>query len=1538
MALSTDKEQSNAQVNVHDQYSVMVHNAELKQDITVSDNSSFKSASVKKETFSSSTDTACISYNLRPRNKSRELSRLFSSNHDSRNTHSLSCRPVQYLNSSEVSDVKQKLAIPNDNFSIQLSSVEAETGRVTASCRSSNFHAECDMNAHSCNLAPVEYFGNSEIVCVKDEILDCEEGHDVECSKEEMLSVSNVSCVSYVFQTRNDDASSSKLVDSLHREDTKISDASETFESDTVDSGVTKQPSTYKIIASRSYGLRSGIQYREGRDDYIEGNSDNDKNNKNLKYCKKISSYCLRPRNTKTGKFTSRGKETCLSSYSLTGHIVHTKQALKNGGGEVGNRTSVSTVGMSCGGRDLRPRNNQGGGLTCKEHSRFCLSGFDGQRKSANIYDDQVKQTSIYGADIVSGPNSRYEEKGLYNLRPIGVPVRQGTMTHGDCTQIKHEILVSSTDVSSETYNLRPRNRQGRYSKPLSLQHREDTVMCSFGLDYNHKLISAEDIKQEKPSCDVESVSLSYAVCSRTHFPEMDNMYVNLEVKGETDNDENDALKCSQGRSAYNIQHHSRNYLSHRGKSDLSRNNYIKPEVVTTEDIVPRIPTACSKAHGQRLIIENSADVGSSLHLVTDVTSSGRNIPYYLRSRIVKDILDQDLPLRKEIKKERIQVKTVEIPKTPLSSYGEAIPVDNFKSMNTRFCEQNAFGNKGDDPCNIDSSVGITEVQNLNAGVGSCMHIVTDASSSHRNIPYYLRSHSIVKDVLDQDLPFGKEIKKEGIQTKTVEILKTPLSSYGEAITVDNFKNMNTRLCEQDAVGNEGDGPCSIDNSVGITEVQNFGAGVSSSMHMVTDITSSDRNIPYYLQSHIVEDVLDQDLPFRKEIKEGIQTKTAEIPKTPLSSYGEAITVDSFKSMSTRLCEQDVVGNEGEGPCSIDNSVGITEVQNFGACVSSSMHMVTDITLSDRNIPYYLQSHIVEDILDQDLPFRKEIMKEGIQTKTAEIPKTPLSSYGEAIPVDSFRNMNTRLCEEDAFENKGDDPCSTDNSVGITEVQNLEDVPIMNDGSKFNCSKESFCEELKQEMTGTYGGRIASLQEMRSVSHINENNFGGATCLESGRQFATAAERNASNENHCIFHNITSKPQLLQNCQSHSSCIGQDELQVLGDEKDDEGMEFLESSIVEPCSGSGLQMCEKSNLCTEEISYEMASASGLRGSENNGPTANKGVQIHVVEHPGTRDDAVCDMASKIGIQVCSPSNAAGTSHTKEEKLNEKGQFRRELLKDLSCYEDRSKTIGTSQHTKIFPHNKTAFTQNVSLTWQQEITYDDSSIHNEQGLIPASNADMISDQVLLHTDKNNGIREQKLVCVDNTGSANEENAVEIMTRKLSLCSLTKGLLNTGNECKGNDLIHGTDDSLTGVNFDVSGPNTIEISAARKSDNDSEKIHLSIPPEVIFPGIDDALTAEDFNVNGPNTVKISAPGDSFFTLDDKGRIFLDNDLQSRNDSDIDKMEFCMSVQIPKLSPGGSSVPKLVVQGMFKCTMQFLVLVLFFMLLEQKCLQPY
>jgi hypothetical protein len=51
MSLSTDTEQPNAQENVCDHYSVIVHNAKLKQDITVTDDGSFKNSSVKKKTF-----------------------------------------------------------------------------------------------------------------------------------------------------------------------------------------------------------------------------------------------------------------------------------------------------------------------------------------------------------------------------------------------------------------------------------------------------------------------------------------------------------------------------------------------------------------------------------------------------------------------------------------------------------------------------------------------------------------------------------------------------------------------------------------------------------------------------------------------------------------------------------------------------------------------------------------------------------------------------------------------------------------------------------------------------------------------------------------------------------------------------------------------------------------------------------------------------------------------------------------------------------------------------------------------------------------------------------------------------------------------------------------------------------------------------------------------------------------------------------------------------------------------------------------------
>jgi hypothetical protein len=1324
MSVSTHTKQSDAQVNVHDQYPVIVHSSQLKQDITVTDNGSFKNASVKKKTFSSSTDTACISYNLRPRTNNREFSRPFLSSHENRNTCTLSWRPVQYFDNSEVLGVKQKFANPNDNISIELPSVEAKTAGVDASCRSYNFQSGCDMNALACNLAAVEYFESSEIVGVKQEMLDCVESHDFEGPKEEMLSVSNVSCVSY--GSGNNHSISSEPVCSRHREDTKISDASKTCKSNTVDSVVRKQPSTCKIISSRSCGLHSRNWYHDVRNDYIDlkikGNSGNDKNYKNRKYCEKISRYNLRPRNTQTGKFTPTEEETCLSNSSSTRHCAQVKQALKNGDNDVENLTSVPMVGISCGACDLQPRNSQGGGSACGVLRRICSSGLSGQCKSANIDGDLVKPTSVCEADIVSGPNSSCGEIGLHNLRPSGVQVKQG-----NGTQVKREIRISSADVSSETYNLRPRNKQGRYSNPLSLQHSQDIVTCLSGFGYSHKLISAEDVKQETPLCDVDSVSSNCTVCSGIHNPNLDNVCVNLEVKEEeTDNEKNNALKCSRGESVCNIQHHCRSYLYKHSESNAFRNNHIKSKVVTDEDIALRMPSAFSQLHGQRWNVDNNADVGSSMLMVTDVMS----------------------------------------------------------------CE--------------------------------------------KNIVYYLRSRCIVKEILDQDLPFRKEIKKEA----------------------------------------------------------------------------------------------------------GIQTESAvvEIPK-PLISYtdNEAIPIDSFENMNTRHCEQDAVGNKGNGSCGIDNSVAVTEVHNLSAGVGSSMHMVTDVTLSERNIPYCLQSHCnVKDILDQDFHFRQEIKKEGIQTKTVlvGIRKTCLSGDGEAIPVDSFKNLSSRHSEKHTVGNRENSPCTIYNPVTVKEIQNFEDVPVMNDHES-DCSKESFWEESKQETTGSCVGRITSLQEGRSVSHSNENNFGGATCLQSGRQLATAVEKNTGNENHCVSYNITYKQQFLQNCQSHTSYIGQNELQVFGDEKGGEGMECLESNTVEPCPGSDLQLCEKSNICTEEIFYEMASACGHRGSDNHGLSVNEDIQIHDVERSGTYGDVICDQASKIGSQVYNPVNAAGTLHTKGGKLDEEHDFGRELLQDLSCNENRSETLGTLQDTKVFPHNKTVFVQNESSIWQQEIKRCDSGIHNEQGLIPASNADMIKDEKLLHRDKSNGIREWKLGCIDNTGLANQEDSVGDITYKLSFCSLTKELPDTESEYKGSGLIHGTDDSLRGVDFDVNGPNTIEISMPRKSGSDSEKLNLSIPHEVILPGIDVALTAEDFNVDGPNTVKISAPRDSLFTAGDRDRMHLDNDLQDGDDSDIDKMEFCVSVQVPKLSLGDNAVPELVMQGMCKSTMQFLVVVVFFMLYGKKCL---
>jgi hypothetical protein len=118
----------------------------------------------------------------------------------------------------------------------------------------------------------------------------------------------------------------------------------------------------------------------------------------------------------------------------------------------------------------------------------------------------------------------------------------------------------------------------------------------------------------------------------------------------------------------------------------------------------------------------------------------------------------------------------------------------------------------------------------------------------------------------------------------------------------------------------------------------------------------------------------------------------------------------------------------------------------------------------------------------------------------------------------------------------------------------------------------------------------------------------------------------------------------------------------------------------------------------------------------------------------------------------------------------------------------------------------------------------------------------------------------------------------------------------------------------VDVDVNGTNTIEIPIPQKAGHDYKKSDISVPVEVPLPEIGDALTAEDFNMCGPNTLKISDAKKSLFTEDDGDRIPDATDSQDRNVSDIDMMELCMPIPMPKLSLVDGSVPGFGMSALF------------------------
>jgi hypothetical protein len=556
--------------------------------------------------------------------------------------------------------------------------------------------------------------------------------------------------------------------------------------------------------------------------------------------------------------------------------------------------------------------------------------------------------------------------------------------------------------------------------------------------------------------------------------------------------------------------------------------------------------------------------------------------------------------------------------------------------------------------------------------------------------------------------------------------------------------------------------------------------------------------------------------------------------------------------------------------------------ENASAC--NSTHV-----LSERSVSYHLRSRCILTEIQKDLSFRKDIKEEiGSDTETASF-----ETSGESIAVNSFKDVNTEQFEQRLAEVKEIWPQSVNKPVSTKGTDNAGDVALIND-SKYACKKESFCED--QEVVAKCADVITSVQG-RSVLDVNETNLDEIICLRSERHL----QSNVGSQKDSVFHNKSSELELLQNSQSHESCIGQDELQAFGDKKHGEEMDCLQSNTVHLCPSrirSDFEPCEKRDMGTESCLW-----SGHRGSPGNNLALSDRVQIDCIDHPGAHDDNVGGLLSQIDVPSYDPLNTLTSLHAGSEKINNQDVFVTGLLRDLACNDNDAESAETLEDTKKFPLNETSFMQDVNSTWQQTISDTVGSIHKEEGLSLPNNTDVTKDEELLQAD-NIVIREQKLLCVDHTDIAEEQKYVGDMSHSLSHGDLSEDLLNNGSYPKGSGTINETD----AVDFDVNGTNIIEVPVPQKAGSGYRKSGINIPVKMPLPEIGDAVTAEDFNMDGPNTLKISAPRESLFIEDDKDKI------HEATDSDVDMLELCMSIPMPKMRLVDGSVPQFGMPALF------------------------
>jgi hypothetical protein len=1059
--------------------------------------------------------------------------------------------------------------------------------------------------------------------------------------------------------------------------------------------------------------------------------------------------------------------------------------------------------------------------------------------ESSSIREETVDiNTSCRSSDFQSECD---EHSCAYNLTPLQcsnnaavVSVKQVILGYASGMDVKDSReMLSVSNISCASYNLRSRNDRDSGSERVSSRYKEDTRIFVSASSENCKSHSVDDMLVKKSPTNQMISSRSYNLCSRNWYYNLRKRGVNLKVKKEIDSEENyKKQKYYKKISGYNLRprntHTGKLASGSRGTCLFNYNpnrHYLQVKKINDAQVENQSMISTNMSCGTyNLRPRNSPGSGSIHKEGPRICLSGLGIR--CKSENVEDIL---------VKQET-----------------SVCDDDNFSSP-TSNCEKSCLHN-----C---SGVQVKQNTVTRGGYSQIKNEIFISSSDVSCKTYNLRPRTNQGDC------------SELVSLQHKKGTKICSSNSGHSLKSDSAQDRKVRgEVKQETI------VCDVDslsyNVCSGVQYQKVG-GMGADMKLINDKNNKPKfcgeRSPYKLRNHCRNDYYKYN---ESELHKNNYIKSAEI----VAAEG---IIPRINVNCSQFCE---------------------ETQNLeeNASVGNSMHVISEVTSSERSVSYDLRSRcIIKEILHKELAFRKDTKEEKGSEAENTLFETSRTVPGESIPIKSSKNVNGEHLEQRLAGIKGIWPPSVNNPVTTTEIHNLGNVGFMND-SKSGCTKESFYEDLKQEIVAKCADGITSVQES-SVIGINETNLDELICLRSERQ----VQKNVGNQKHCIFHNKSPELEFLQNCQSHESCIGQDGLQVFGDKKHSEEIDCFEINTVDlHPSGirSDFEPCEELDIGTEPCLLSAHS-----GCLNNSVAQSEKVQIDFVEHPDAHDENIGGVSSQTDILSYDSLNDLGDSHTGCEKLNNQDLFITETLRGLVCNENNAESAGTLQDTKEFPCNETSFVQDATSTWQQTISDTDNSIHKEQDLLLASNVNMTNDQQLFQTDNNSMIREQNLICIDNTNIAEKQKYVGDISHTQSCGGHSKGLLNTGNDPKGSGIIYETDNFLTAVDVDVNGTNTIEISVPQKAGNDCKKSDISVPVEMPLPEIGDALTAEDFNMDGPNTLKISDARKSLFTEDDGDRIPDATDSQDRNVSDVDMVELCMSIPVLKLSLVDGPVPR-------------------------------